>query len=126
MILSDFNKSLKHALRGIALVYRTERNFRLQAVAAVLIIFASFALPLDLWRQVVLLLITAAVLILEIFNSILERFADAVHPRIHPIIRDIKDLTAGVVLIASAVAVVLGLLLLFEPLQSWVYDIIRT
>lgn len=108
----SLTRSFGHAFRGIGLAYRTERSFRLQVMAAILVVLAIFFFPLALWERAVLLLVTMFVLVLELLNSSLERLVDLAKPRLHPYAGDIKDLMAGSVLVAALFALVLGLLIL--------------
>ncbi len=51
------------------------------------------------------------VLIMELINTVFERIADVIKPRIHPYVRLIKDVMAAVVLISSLVAVAVGIII---------------
>lgn len=106
--LPDFLNSIRNALRGVAVVFRNEQSFRLQCAAAVLALAASYAFRIDTFELLVILLLIAAVLTLEIVNSVLERVIDSFKPRIHPVVRDIKDIMAGAVLLVSVVAATVG------------------
>ncbi len=104
-------RSLKHALRGVKKVFQTELNFRLQVFASLLVLVFIFIFPLRSWEIVVLILLIGLVLILELINSIFERLVDAFRPRIHPIVKDIKDIMAGAVLLSAVIAAIIGLLI---------------
>lgn len=101
--------SLRHALRGVAVVFRNEQSFRIQALAAVAALVLAFVFRVASMEYLIILLLIGAVLTLEIVNSIFERIIDSFKPRIHPIVRDIKDIMAGAVLIASVVSAAAGL-----------------
>lgn len=103
-----FFRSISHALRGIADVARTEQSFRVQLGLGVLVALFATVLPLLMWERILLGLLIASVLVLEIVNSIFERFADAVHPRLHPMVREVKDMMAGAVFLASLTAALVG------------------
>lgn len=105
-------RSFGHAFRGLELAFRSERSFRLQVLAALVVIAVIVVLPLELWERAILLLVTMFVLVLELLNSSLERLVDLAKPRLHAYAGDIKDLMAGGVLIAALFALVLGLLIL--------------
>ncbi len=109
-------RSFRHALRGLVLAFRTERNFRIQSFAAVVVLALMLTLPLETWERVVLLLVTMFVLVLELLNSSLERLVDLSKPRLHALAGDIKDLTAGSVLVAAVCAAVIGLVILLPKL----------
>lgn len=113
-----FFKSLRHAWRGILDVARAEQSFRLQLFAGGVVALCVITLPLDLWERILLVLLTVGVLVLEIVNSIFERLADAVHPRLHPMVREIKDMMAGAVLLAALTAALVGGVILLPPIFS--------
>ncbi len=108
---STFFRSVSHALCGLALTFRTGRNFRIQVLMAVLVLCAAALLNVRVWEFILLLLLSAAVLVLELFNTVIERMADGLAPRLLPIVRDIKDLMAGAVLLSSGAAAIIGLLI---------------
>ncbi|MBI4280579.1 diacylglycerol kinase family protein [Candidatus Uhrbacteria bacterium] len=111
-------KSVRYALRGLLIVLRSEQNFRIQLLIAVLVIGAGFRLGLLAWKLVALVLISLMVLVLELANSIFERLVDAFRPRLHPAIADMKDIMAAAVLLASLGAIVMGVILFWPHLAS--------
>jgi diacylglycerol kinase len=54
--------------------------------------------------------------VLELLNSIIERFVDMVKPRVHEYARVIKDLSAAAVLIMAITAVILAVLIFWPHL----------
>ena len=112
-MITESIQSFRHAFRGLLLAFRTERSFRLQIAAALVVIFFCFILPFRAWERALLLLATASVLVLELINSMVERLIDLVKPRMHLYVRDIKDLMAAAVLLASMFAAALGVLILW-------------
>lgn len=110
--LKRFWKSLHHAIAGIVRIAEEEQSFRLQILAAAGVFGLMIVMEsLQTWERVALAFIVLAVLVLEIVNSIFERFIDAVTPRVSPIVRDIKDMMAGAVLLTAIVAVMVGYLI---------------
>jgi len=108
MIPRQLVKSVRHALRGVRVVFVHEQSFRIQVLAAAVVVTLAAALGVTRNEWIVLLLLIAAVLSLELMNSIIERLADAFKPRIHPIVKDVKDIMAGTVLIVSMIAAIIG------------------
>lgn len=106
-----FIKHLVHAVHGLIHVWRTEMSFRLQVLAAAIVVVFMFVFPLVVWQRVVILLLIAAVLILEILNSVTERLLDAFKPRLHPTVAEIKDMMAGAVLVSSLISVIVGFMI---------------
>lgn len=116
--MKELLQSFKHALRGVRVVFRTEQSFRIQVVIAILVIFAGWFLHLNEFEFIVILSASAAVLVLELINSIFERIVDVFKPRVSPIVRDIKDIMAGTVLVAVTVAVLVGLVIFVPHLAT--------
>ncbi len=107
---SRFIRSFTHAWRGLGNIAATEQSFRIQLITGVCALIATLFFPLAFWQQILIFLLVIAVLVLEIINSILERLADAVHPRLHPVIKEVKDMMAAAVLLVSLTAGVVGFL----------------
>lgn len=118
--VKDFLKSLKHALRGLRRIAKTETSFRIQLIFAVIVIVMVIIVPLAMWERILLILMVSAVLVLEVINSILERISDALKPRLHPMVRDIKDMMAGAVLITAVTAIVVATLIFWSYFQELV------
>ncbi|MFZ2803973.1 MAG: diacylglycerol kinase [Patescibacteria group bacterium] len=105
--------SFGHAWRGLLVAFRTERSFRIQTAAALVVLLLIILFPFQGWERALLLLATASVLVLELLNSMVERLVDLVKPRMHGYVRDIKDLMAAAVLLASLFAVAIALLIVW-------------
>lgn len=113
-------RSFAHAARGLVTVFRSEQNFRIQLSVALFVFIAMFALKTTRAEKVALVVVAAGVLVLELLNSVLERFIDLVKPRLHDYAREIKDLMAAAVLLTSIVSVIVGVLILYP----YVLDVI--
>lgn len=117
-MLKSLRRSFSHAWRGLRLTFRTERSFRIQiAVSAVVLLFLLI-LPVSAFERVILMLAMSAVLVLELLNSMVERLVDLFTPRLNELVGDIKDIMAGVVLVASAFAALIGIMIFWPYLTS--------
>ncbi len=114
--LKALSISFKNAGEGLLLAFKQEQSFRVQLFAALIIFILIFLLPLERWERSVLILASGAVLVLELINSVVERFVDMVKPRVHEYARDIKDLTAAAVFIMACTAVVIALIIFWPYL----------
>ena len=114
-------RSVSHALRGVALMLRTQHNAWIHAAATVLVIVAALALQIEAagWLWIVLAIV--AVWTAEALNTALELLADVASPEFHPLVKQAKDVAAGAVLIAATGSVVVGLLILGPPLVGLVW-----
>ncbi len=114
--LTSVGSSFSHAWRGLRLAFSTERSFRIQVAVALVVILLVSLMPFSPWERVILLVATSAVLVLELLNSTVERLVDLFKPRLHPYVRDVKDLMAGAVLVASIFALIVGLMVMWPYL----------
>ncbi|MEK7167151.1 MAG: diacylglycerol kinase [Patescibacteria group bacterium] len=117
----NFFKSLEHSFRGLKNALIWEQNLKIQLCVSFVVIFLMFYFPTRNLEKVALILIIAAVLILELINTIFERLSDILKPRIHDYIKDIKDIMAATVLISSICAVIIGILILGPYLWKFIF-----
>ncbi|PXW94305.1 diacylglycerol kinase (ATP) [Sphaerotilus hippei] len=110
--------ALRHAWRGVVVLLRGEVNARLHVAAALGCVALGAWLRLDRREWVVLALAITLVIVAEALNTAIERVVDLASPEWHALARDAKDVAAGAVLIASAGAVVVGLLVFGPRLWS--------
>ncbi|MDO8259936.1 MAG: diacylglycerol kinase family protein [Candidatus Magasanikbacteria bacterium] len=101
-------KSFQYALRGLAKVFREEQNLRVQTLAGLVAsgLAAYFSISLIEWC--ILLIAIMTVLLMEIANSAVERVTDVLKPRINNYVKEIKDIMAAAVMLASVFAVIIG------------------
>lgn len=106
--------SFRYALTGLAIVWREERNFRVQVVFAVLVLLLASLLHLPALARALIVLVVVCVLTAEAFNTALEELCDKFSGSHDPHIAKIKDLSAAAVLIMSFGALVVGVII-FAP-----------
>jgi undecaprenol kinase len=110
-------RSFGHAWRGLLVCFRGERSFRVQVAVALAVTASMFIFPLTRNERLILLVVIAWVLVLELMNSSVERLVDIFKPRLDEYAKEVKDLMAGAVLLASLFALVIGAMI-FVP-QIW-------
>ncbi|MDF1497471.1 MAG: diacylglycerol kinase family protein [Patescibacteria group bacterium] len=109
--LKALTKSFNHAWQGLLIAFKEEQSFRYQLIAALVVAILLIALPLERWERALLILCIGGVLVLELLNSIIERFVDIVKPRVHEYARIVKDLSAAAVLVMAITAVILAIII---------------
>lgn len=114
-----WSSSFRYAWEGIVTSFRTQRHVRFHCVAAVLVIAAAIALSLPARDIALLLLVIALVISLELVNTAIEAVVDLAAPEWHRLGKIAKDAAAGAVLVAAVFAVVIGILIFYEPLMRW-------
>lgn len=107
-------KSLGNAGRGIMVAFKREPNFRLQFFAVILVVIAGWFFEISHFEWLSILIISGLVLVLELYNTILEKLLDLLKPRFTDQAGTVKDIAAGAVLIA-AVAALLVAVIIFIP-----------
>ena len=103
-------ESFNFAFDGIIHVLRTQRNMRIHFLIAVLVLVFALASGVAKLELIVLLLAIAFVLIAEMVNTAVEAAVDVATTSFDPMAKLAKDIAAGAVLIATAVAVAVGYL----------------
>ncbi len=111
-------QSFIDAWRGVAYVFKTERNFRIQIAASLLAIGAAIYFPLHTWELVLVIILVVMVLTTELLNTALEKFSDLLKPRLHHYVGVIKDIMAGAALLTSLGALIIGLIIIFPHFIS--------
>src|SRR5690625_3061590 len=101
---------LSFAWNGLKVMV-TERNFRIHLIATLLVIIVGLYFKLNPIEWVVIVTVIGIVLIAETFNSVIEQIIDYIKPDIHPTAKLIKDMSAGSVLLASIMAIIVGVII---------------
>ncbi|MDD5623531.1 MAG: diacylglycerol kinase [Candidatus Peribacteraceae bacterium] len=109
-MIKRLHQSTCNAFRGLRFVWRGEPNFRLEVLAALLVLLVAYLFQFSYGEISILLTAIAAVLTAEILNTIIEDLLDAVLPSQADHVGRIKDITAGAVLLLSLFAVAAGVL----------------
>ena len=111
-----FVESFNAAVEGFIYVLKTERNMRTHFLAAFFFILLGIYLNFTYLELLVLSITISMVLDSEMINTALELIVDMVKSDFHPIARIVKDVSAGVVLLTSINAVIVGYILFFRKL----------
>lgn len=110
--------SFRHAFAGVALLVRSQANARIHLAATVVVVAMGLWLQLPERDWALLTLAMGGVWAAEALNTAIETVVNLVSPEWHPLARDAKDLAAGGVLLATLVAVVIGVLVFAPPLRA--------
>ena len=111
-------KSFYFAFAGLAFLFRTQRNARIELAIGLAACGVAAWLHITRAEWAVLVFTTALVLILEGLNTAVEAAIDLASPGAHPLAKAAKDLAAGMVLIAAIASVAVGGLILGPPLWA--------
>ncbi|GGD04548.1 diacylglycerol kinase family protein [Pontibacillus salipaludis] len=104
------------AFQGLWEVLKTERNFRIHLSVSAIVVLAGLFFDLAAWEWVAVITIMAMVIILEMINSVIERIMDFLSPEQHPLVGEIKDISAGAVLVAALASVIIACIIFLPKL----------
>jgi diacylglycerol kinase len=113
-----FLVSLSHALRGIGYVWKEEINFRIQTAAGIAVLLALIAFRFTYSEAAIIIFAMMLVLGGEMFNTLVEDLLDVIQPEHHRSVGRMKDMMAGVVLLLSIGAALVGLLVFLHHFES--------
>ncbi len=105
-------QSVRYAVRGLALMLKSQHNAWLHAFASFCILVMGIICRLSSGDWCWVILAIMAVWTAEALNTALEFLADAASPEFHPLIKQAKDVAAGGVLISAMGSVLIGLLVI--------------
>lgn len=108
----SFKEKIYNAVHGIALAFAAEKNLRIHFFIGIIVLLAGMFLNVGAERFCILLLTVALVIVTEMVNSAIEFTIDALYKNKYSnLVRFAKDISAGVVLFVSFVAVAVGLII---------------
>jgi len=107
-----FSNTFKNARKGMRIVLKSEVNIRVHFCVALVVLFMAFLLGFSINRICILILTIAMVIVTEMINSAVEFTLDAFfHNRYSKLVGMAKDIAAGAVMLASVIAIIIGVLL---------------
>jgi diacylglycerol kinase (ATP) len=109
-----FIMSFSNAIRGIAFLFKSQLNARIEFIIAGIAIVSGLIFRISTSEWIIILMCIALVLSLEGINTAIEIFADKIHPGFDKEIGKAKDAAAGAVLIVSLFAAIIGIII-FAP-----------
>ncbi len=107
-------KSFKYAFRGLFKTFHEEQNLKIQSLVGLIIILLGLYFKISRLEWIILILVIGLVILMEIVNSSVERITDVLKPRINGYVKEIKDIMAAAVMLASIIAIIIGIII-FAP-----------
>ncbi len=101
-------KSFAFAFNGIRLCFKTETNFKIHVTLAALVIILGFILAISVTEWMAIIFCIGFVITIEMVNTALEKLCDLVNAAIHPVIKKVKDIAAGAVLLSAVASFIIG------------------
>lgn len=98
--------------------WQAERNTKIQFGIALMALLLAIFLGLPASQLAIILTVSLVVIVSEIINTAIEELGDVARPDYNEEVKRIKDIAAGAVLVASVIAVFIGLILFVPPLAA--------
>lgn len=114
-----FRKSLKYAFRGIIYCINTEKNMRFHTVAILYVLLLAPYFSLSRAEWAILFLTFAVVTAAECFNTVAERLSDFSASNFNTVVRVVKDMAAGAVLLCALFSIAVAVCLFWKPEGFW-------
>lgn len=117
-------KSFKCAAKGAIYTIKNERNMRIHTVISAYVLLFSCFFHLSVVKYAILFLTIGSVLTLEMINTSIEAIIDICSKEYNAVAKIAKDIAAGAVMIASMVAVAIGIMFFgdfYTYIGMWAY-----
>lgn len=115
---ASFKEALPLAFSGIHEAFYSERNLKIDAIAALLVLVLGAIFRISAYEWLFVILCIGLVFSLEIANTAIEAVVDLASPKIHPLAKRAKDCAAGAVLFATLTSVVVGCIIFVPRILS--------
>ena len=102
-------KSFLCALDGLVHILKSHHNARLIFFFAISAVILGVCLKVSIEEMLIVLLTIGMVFISEVFNTMVEDITNLITDKqFHPVVKVIKDMAAGAVLVASIISFIIG------------------
>jgi len=112
-------ESFKHAIDGIEEALKAERNLKIHFTIGLIVLIVAFFLKISYIDMLWLIFAVFSVIGAELINTMVEGLMDVYSNEYNPMIKFIKDVSAGIVLWYSMFSVVVGVVIFGKELFGW-------
>ena len=107
-----FAGTFRNARKGFRLVVRSEMNIRIHLIIAAFVLIAAYLFRFTAVEYCILIFAIAFVIISEMLNTAIEFSLDAIyHNKYSKMVGMAKDISAGAVMLASFISLLVGVIL---------------
>lgn len=110
--------SFKYAFEGLVFALKEEPNLKFHLLAAILVIAVGLILNISILDWILITILISLVTSVELTNTAIETVVDHLTQKEHPGAKMAKDISAGAVLVVSAVAAIAGILIFLPYLNG--------
>jgi diacylglycerol kinase len=84
-----------------------------QSALGIIVLIFAWLFQIDIFEWIMVIMLIGIVLLMELINSAVERVSDVLKPRIDNYVKEIKDIMAAAVMLASIISIVIGIMIFF-------------
>lgn len=106
----------ENAFEGLIYAFKTQKNFKIHLTLSFLVVFLALWLEISKTEFLFLTLAIFLGFVIEMVNTAFEKTVDLITEKYHSKAKIAKDVSAGMMLIASVGLAFLGILILMPPL----------
>ncbi len=115
--MRDFIKSFQHAIEGIIIAIKKERNLKIHIGIMILVIICGFIFKISTTEWIICIILFGLVISLELVNTAIENTVDLVTLEKNPKAKIAKDVAAGAVLVSAIASAIIGLIIFIPKLN---------
>lgn len=104
-------KSFRYAINGLIRIFKEEQNLKIQAFLGLIALLLAWFFRIEKIELLLIVISIGLVLLMETINSAVERVTDVLRPRINDYVKEIKDITAAAVMLASFISLIIGIII---------------
>lgn len=112
--LHSLKESFGFAIKGIVYLFFFHRNMRIIFLVGIASFLLGIYLKITGFEFMILCVTISMVFVAEMFNTAIELIIDMFTDKYHVLLKIIKDISAGVVLIAALNALLIGYFIFFR------------
>lgn len=113
---STFRESFRHAINGIKIIFRQEKNMRIHLAMTILVVLCAVIFGLTPAEKAIVIALCALVIGAELINTAIENTVNISTAVFNMYAKQAKDAAAGAVLVISIGAAIAGLII-FVPYE---------
>lgn len=112
--------AFKNSIKGFKIVFKNERNIKIQSVFAILAIIAGFLLQISLIEFALILVAIFVVFISEFLNTAVENTVDMVTEEYNEKAKNAKDVAAAAVTLSAILSIIIGLIIFLPKIMNMI------
>lgn len=119
--MNKFIRGFGYAIKGFWYACKTQLNFRVHLVCALVAVYLGYALHIARYQWLWIALCIGMVLVAELFNTAIEILCDIISPEYNKKIGLVKDMSAAAVLVTAITALVIGLVIFIPKILLYIH-----